>query len=116
MKDYDGPKDDIIVFALSAKRHSIPLTLCNDRPYGYIMPPLDEGSSLEDDYANLVNLRIESISSHDPKLLPFISKLNYYVRRPLMNDTLGVDHVYTINLERRPDRRGVWSLCTWSWE
>lgn len=32
--DYDGPRDDIITFALSANKSGLPLHICNDHKYG----------------------------------------------------------------------------------
>ncbi|XP_040583666.1 glycosyltransferase 25 family member [Lepeophtheirus salmonis] len=110
--DYDGPEDDIIVFALSAKMNYIPITVCNERIYGYIIPPLDESKSLEDDTLNLLNLRLETISSFSPRFLPYLPEFKEFVRNPFsLKDTLGVDHIYSINLKRRKDRRKRMEIC-----
>ena len=93
----DHPEDDIIAFALSANIHKIGLHICNDQHYGYIMLPLDDEQNLADDQANLVNL----------KTLMFAYGHHAHQELSLAEnpkDTLGVDQVYLINLERRPDR------------
>ena len=47
--DYPGPSDDIIVFALSATLRSLPLHVCNDRYYGSLTLPLEDGQDLQHD-------------------------------------------------------------------
>jgi collagen beta-1,O-galactosyltransferase len=44
VSDYDGPFDDIIVFAISAAWNNVELTVCNEHDYGYVMLPQDEAS------------------------------------------------------------------------
>ena len=92
------PHDDIIRFALSAQFHDVELNICNDLSYGYIMLPLDDNQSIEDDLANLSNLKIEMFAyGHNlPTMEDRTESLN--------QDSLGADQVYLINLDRRPDR------------
>ena len=47
--DYPGPSDDIIVFALSLTLRSLPLHVCNDRYYGSLTLPLEDGQDLKHD-------------------------------------------------------------------
>ena len=93
------PEDDIISFALSASAHNVSLHVCNDLHYGYVMLPLDEDNhqSLADDEPNLVNLKtlMFAYGHAHAQIAP---------ASPNFKDTLGVDQVYLINLERRPDR------------
>ena len=49
IEDYPGPRDDIIVLALSASLRGLPLHVCNDRHYGTLTLPLEEGQDLEHD-------------------------------------------------------------------
>ena len=49
IEEYPGPSDDIIVFALSASLRSLPLQVCNDRYYGTLTIPLEDGQDLEHD-------------------------------------------------------------------
>ena len=47
--DYSGPSDDILVFVLSATLRSLPLHICNDRYYGSLILPLEDGQDLQHD-------------------------------------------------------------------
>ena len=47
--DYPGPRDDILVFVLSATLRSVPLHVCNDRYYGSLTLPLEDGQDLQHD-------------------------------------------------------------------
>ena len=93
------PKDDIIAFALSAKFNDIELNVCNDLQYGYIMLPLDDEQSLHQDLINLSNLKTE-MYAYGHRLHSSHSSLH----SSHLKDTLGMDHVYLINLDRRQDR------------
>lgn len=94
--DYQGPADDIIVFAMSAQLNKVDMYVCNVDLYGYIMLPLDDDSALENDLDNLSNLKILMYSYGH--MLPDEEKKKN-------EDKLGVDNVYMINLDRRKDRR-----------
>ncbi len=97
---YDGPHDDIIVFALSADFNGVDMVVCNNDVYGYIMLPLDGQQSLQDDLASLSNLKIEMYAYGHR--LPGGEDV---VDRGHEATKLGFDNVYMINLERRSDRR-----------
>ena len=49
IEDYPGPRDDIIVLALSASLRGLPLHVCNDKYYGTLTLPLEDGQDLEHD-------------------------------------------------------------------
>lgn len=66
------PDDDIILFATNAKSKNITMEVCNDHQYGFILAPLDETSELKQDYAQVVNLRVE-IGGESLTVLPFES-------------------------------------------
>ncbi|XP_018327250.1 glycosyltransferase 25 family member [Agrilus planipennis] len=58
--EYNGPHDDVIVFAASAMVNGIAMNICNDRQYGFIMVPLGEDySDLTFDFEQLSGLKIE---------------------------------------------------------
>nr|CAD7457393.1 unnamed protein product [Timema tahoe] len=107
--DYKGPHDDIITFALSANRSGIPLYVCNDQVYGFVMVPLEQSDTLQHDYAQLTNLKLEVLAVENPPL-PVNELLSKYVRdhRP---DTMGFNAIFMINLERRPERRQRMLQC-----
>lgn len=106
--NYDGPRDDIITFALSANRSGINLNICNDYDFGYIMVPMEHNDELEYDYQQLTNLKLEVLIENEPL---FVNELlKPYTSLP-EKDTLGFDKIFMINLLRRPDRRKRMNAC-----
>lgn len=79
---YNGPHDDVITFAISGywtgtympchykKLHfisffgivysDVPVYICNQIKFGYLLSPLDETMTIEDDYAQLTNIMLEA--------------------------------------------------------
>ncbi|CAL7944133.1 unnamed protein product [Xylocopa violacea] len=102
LNGYDGPIDDIITFAVGAKKSGVPLFICNDNIYGFVMVPLEEGKTIADDLQRLINIKTEILS--DNSYIPLSTHLEQFVQYPA-EDTLLVDNIYMINLVRRPDRR-----------
>ena len=75
IEDYPGPRDDIIVFALSATLRSLPLHVCNDRYYGTLTLPLEDGQDLQ----------------HDKEILRsdiYISNVLLYINQSSPSDTV----------------------------
>ncbi len=99
VRDYNGPEDDIIVFAISASWNGVDLHVCNDVYYGYIMLPLDGEQSLQDDLVNLSNLKIEMYAYGHR--LPYLDTPFQKEKKTKFDS----DNVYLINLDRRTDRR-----------
>merc|ERR1719367_353563 len=95
----------MISFAISAERNGITPYICNEDPlYGYVMLPLEgESATLTDDLPNLLNLKLEIIAYGSP--LPYLNAFEEYVQPLPEKDSLGVNKVYLINLDRRLDRR-----------
>lgn len=62
-RPYDGPVDDIIVFAMSANCSRIPLFISNDIPFGYILQPLEPTDDVETDIKQLRNIKANMV--HD---------------------------------------------------
>lgn len=106
--NYDGPHDDIITFALAANKSSVPLHLCNDYFYGFVMVPLEETDNLEHDYQQLTNLKLDALNQNE--LLYVNDLLKPFTSQP-KKDTLGFDQIYMINLLRRPKRRKRMLQC-----
>ncbi|KDR07691.1 hypothetical protein L798_02745, partial [Zootermopsis nevadensis] len=100
--DYKGPHDDIITFALAANKSGVPLYICNDNIYGFVMVPLEQNDSLQLDFMQLTNLKLE-VLVENPRL-PVSELLAQFVTYP-ERDTMGFDNIYMINLLRRPERR-----------
>ncbi|KAG8038300.1 hypothetical protein G9C98_006627 [Cotesia typhae] len=108
LENYDGPQDDIITFARSANLSSTPLYVCNDEVYGYVMVPLESQDTLEHDYQQLTNLKLEILSLQAE--LSLSQTMKNFIRYP-KKDKLGLDHIYMINLRRRPERRVRMHRC-----
>ncbi|XP_026843806.1 glycosyltransferase 25 family member [Drosophila persimilis] len=100
---YEGPADDIIVFAMSANSSGIPLHVCNELTFGYILQPLEPGDTLEQDLQMLLNIRASMVSDLGavPPVLEYFQPL---IKTP-EKTKLTLDHIFMINLERRPERR-----------
>ncbi|XP_062136533.1 glycosyltransferase 25 family member [Drosophila sulfurigaster albostrigata] len=100
---YNGPVDDIIVFAISANSSGVPLRVSNEIAFGYLMQPLETTDSLEHDLQQVINLRANMV--HDlgavPPLLKYFERL---VELPAKSK-LNFDEIFMINLLRRPERR-----------
>uniref|UniRef100_A0A0C9RI84 AAEL003481_0 protein n=1 Tax=Fopius arisanus TaxID=64838 RepID=A0A0C9RI84_9HYME len=106
--NYAGPDDDIIAFALGANSSGISLHVCNDEIYGFIMVPLESGDPLEADIEQLTNLKLEILGYQlEIPVSPVLREFVKYSRK----DTLGMDHIFMINLERRIERRLRMERC-----
>ncbi|XP_032689727.1 glycosyltransferase 25 family member isoform X2 [Odontomachus brunneus] len=99
---YDGPVDDIITFAIGANKSNVPLFVCNDEIYGFVMVPLESDETIAEDMQRLTNTKVEILAYSDH--LPLSEDLKQFVTYP-EKDTLSLDHIYMINLLRRPERR-----------
>jgi len=100
--DYPGPRDDIIVLALSARLSDIPLHVCNDLHYGVLTTPLEEGQSLADNIHILRDTLLEATVKSEP-VIPSLIFSRFL--SPLTSPAdLDLDKVFMINLERRDDR------------
>ncbi|KAM3968461.1 chromosome associated protein D3 [Aphomia sociella] len=107
IKDYQGPDDDIIAFAISAKINGIKLNVCNDRQYGFILVPLEETDEISKDYEQLMNIKLEAISRKVP--IPLDKHLEEFVTYP-KPWKFRCNEVYMINLERRTERRELMEM------
>ncbi|KAG7211162.1 hypothetical protein KM043_010486 [Ampulex compressa] len=102
LPQYDGPIDDIIIFALSANRTGTALVICNDNTYGFVMIPMEIGGTLAEDKERLTNIKTEILDQDE--LPPILKNLQKFASYP-MEDTLELSKIYMINLLRRPERR-----------
>ncbi|KAK4326790.1 hypothetical protein Pmani_002716 [Petrolisthes manimaculis] len=100
---YNGPHDDIITFAISAKTAGVDMHVCNFETYGFIPSPLDEGQDLEVDHKKLLSIKLEVMVEHPP--LPVSPVLAKYVPPLPKKDKAGFDMIYLVSLARRPERR-----------
>ncbi|XP_016963573.1 glycosyltransferase 25 family member [Drosophila biarmipes] len=100
---YDGPADDIIVFAISANSSGLPLHICNDITFGYILQPLEPGDTLDHDLQQLVNLK--GIMVNDVGAVPPLLDYFKHLEKKPEKSKLSLDRIFMINLKRRPERR-----------
>lgn len=99
------PLDDIIIFSLSANYSGLPMYVVNHELYGFILAPLDPEDDLNKDIQQLINTKILIINEYkNVDKINVGRELEQYITYPKA-DTLGVDKILMINLERRPERR-----------
>ena len=58
---YSGPIDDIIVFAHSVQHHSLTMHIDNRDFYGFLLAPLDDESTLDQERSSFLHLKLENI-------------------------------------------------------
>ncbi|CAG2110163.1 unnamed protein product, partial [Medioppia subpectinata] len=104
-----SPFDDIIAFAKSAKINAIDLRINNEEVWGYIPPPIETMTSFKSIEQDLIDLQLESLVE-GPEF-PIASSLTSYISDEKSGDKLDVDHIYVINLVRRPERRQRMIKC-----
>lgn len=101
-KSYNGPIDDIIIFAISANFSRTEMIVSNTGVYGYILVPLDHGEPLSKDAQQLVNTKVSIVTYYSSvNIHPDLAK---YVTFPKKRK-LDFSEIYMINLKRRPERR-----------
>lgn len=101
-KHFDGPIDDIIIFAISAKFSKTDMVISNSKFYGYILVPLDHNEPLEKDYEQLLNMKVAVVNQYDDiHVLPELQKFVQYPPK----SKLSFSEIFMINLKRRPERR-----------
>jgi len=103
IKEYPGPHDDIIVFALSCRLNNIPMHICNQREFGTIMMPLEDDQDLSEDLITLTNTLVQISVKSEPIIPDPIFKR--FLPQPTTKGKVGLDEIYMINLDRRPDRK-----------
>jgi len=102
VKEYPGPVDDMIVFALSATLNNNQIFVDNTHYYGVIMLPLEEGQALSADLPNLQNTLLEATVKGP--IIQVLPDLQQFVQSMPKKSKLGFDEIFMVNLERRPDR------------
>lgn len=101
-KTYNGPIDDIIIFAISANFSNTEMVISNSQSYGYVLVPLDHDEPLSKDQQQLVNTKVAIINRYNQmNILPELKK---YVSFPEPTK-LSFSEVFMINLKRRTERR-----------
>ncbi|KAL1516582.1 hypothetical protein ABEB36_000479 [Hypothenemus hampei] len=108
IENYNGPEDDIIVFALSAMKNGVAMYICNEHLFGYITVPLEENDDIDMDIEHLLNIKIEALNQDSALYVK--DDLETFVKQP-KKDKLFFDKILMINLKRRPDRRERMEKC-----
>lgn len=105
----DLPLDDIISFAISAKEADLEMTICNEKLYVFMSPPVIENERAELDLVRLKSLKLEVLVDQPP--LPTSPLLRPFLPLPPVKDKFNFDQVYLINLDRRQERRERMEQC-----
>ena len=58
---YSGPVDDIIVFARSVQHHGLTMHIDNRDFYGFLLAPLEDDSTLDQERSEFMHLKLENI-------------------------------------------------------
>ncbi|KAL7828970.1 hypothetical protein SRHO_G00326040 [Serrasalmus rhombeus] len=97
--DYSWAFDDIMVFAFSARQADVQMHVCNREHYGFLPIPLKAHQSVEDEEESFTHTVTEALIDHSikPSDLLFVP--------PKLQDTMGFNEIFLINLKRRTDRR-----------
>ncbi|ESO04768.1 hypothetical protein HELRODRAFT_111764 [Helobdella robusta] len=104
--NYEGPIDDIIIFAFSARYHKVPMYILNENFYGMMLIPLGDEDTIEDEKEQFLHMKLQAIV--DDVTLEKLPYLDAPARPP---DKLGFDEIFMINLVRRPERRDKMIRC-----
>ncbi|OWF49716.1 procollagen galactosyltransferase 1-like isoform X2 [Mizuhopecten yessoensis] len=99
-ENYNGPYDDIIIFAYSVKAAGLSMYVLNTEYFGKVMIPLDYYNTLRDESDHFTFIKLETMVKRPPlRRSPYID-----VEDPVA-DKMMFDEIYMINLVRRPERR-----------
>lgn len=102
VKQYTGPTDDIIIFAMSANLSDTKMTISNSHSYGYVLVPIDDSDGKDKDFQQVMNTKLFIINYMDEIILqPSMAQFISYPEKT----KLSFDEIYMINLERRTERR-----------
>lgn len=101
-KTYNGPIDDIIIFAISANFSNTQMIISNSHAYGHVLVPLDHDEPLSKDHSQLMNTKVAIVSQYSRlNVLPELMKFNKHPEKT----KLSFSEIYMINLKRRTERR-----------
>ncbi|XP_072294846.1 procollagen galactosyltransferase 2 [Eucyclogobius newberryi] len=97
--DYSWAFDDIMVFAFSARQAGVQMYVCNREHYGFLPVPLKAQQNVDDERESFIHTITEALIDHD------IEPSDYLHAPPSIQDKIGFDEIFLINLKRRLDRR-----------
>ena len=94
--------DDAVALALSARRTGLQMTACKSRDFGLVPPPLEPQQELDDEWHNMLNIRLKVLADRPP--LTVVPLMRNFLPPPPTKGRLGFDRIYVIGLQRRPER------------
>uniref|UniRef100_A0A674NT14 Collagen beta(1-O)galactosyltransferase 2b n=1 Tax=Takifugu rubripes TaxID=31033 RepID=A0A674NT14_TAKRU len=97
--DYSWAFDDIMVFAFSARQVGVQMHVCNREHYGLLPVPLKPQQNVEDESESFIHTITEALIDHD------IEPSEHVFSPPSLQEKMGFDEIFLINLKRRLDRR-----------
>ncbi|XP_056894259.1 procollagen galactosyltransferase 2 [Takifugu flavidus] len=97
--DYSWAFDDIMVFAFSARQAGVQMHVCNREHYGLLPVPLKPQQNVEDESESFIHTITEALIDHD------IEPSEHVFSPPSLQEKMGFDEIFLINLKRRLDRR-----------
>ncbi|CAI8043596.1 Procollagen galactosyltransferase 1 [Geodia barretti] len=105
LEGFNGPTDDIVHFAYSAKMGGVAMFICNTELFGYIMRPHTH-PSLKVAAEKFVDFKTKTLVNYPPVIY------SQFVPAPAQpKSNMGLDAVYMISLVRRPERRNRMIAC-----
>jgi collagen beta-1,O-galactosyltransferase len=83
VKHYNGPIDDIIIFAISANYSGTEMYISNTKNYGYILTPLDQEEKIEEkDFDQLANVQLFILNFYEKiHVKPELKKFVYWPKK-----------------------------------
>ncbi|XP_069121239.1 procollagen galactosyltransferase 1-like isoform X1 [Argopecten irradians] len=114
-ENYDGPYDDIIIFAYSVKAAGLYMYVLNTEYFGKVLIPLDYYHTLQEERDHFTYVKLEADDADF--IFEELGPRRYPVKRPplvrsphvdvkeVVPDKMAFDEIYMINLVRRPQRR-----------
>uniref|UniRef100_A0A8C9VGZ1 Collagen beta(1-O)galactosyltransferase 2b n=1 Tax=Scleropages formosus TaxID=113540 RepID=A0A8C9VGZ1_SCLFO len=103
--DYSWAFDDIMVFAFSARQAGVQMYVCNREHYGFLPVPLKPQQSIEEEDESFTHTITEALIDHN------LEPSQHLYAPPKVQDKMGFDEIFLINLKRRLERRQR-MLCT----
>lgn len=73
----------------------VPLFICNDEVYGFIMVPLENDETIAEDMQRLTNTKVEMLGKFEFVCRHKINELN-----ELMNNCINITHTHTHSVQR----------------
>jgi collagen beta-1,O-galactosyltransferase len=97
---YQGPDDDMLVFAASAKAAGLQMYVLNSEVYGHLLPSASQFSSMDELRTYYNNYKMTTLLNYGE--IPYTDNVRYPTTP---TSSLGFDKVYLINLMRQSERR-----------